>query len=150
MHFVVLSSTLFIHAYYEYALRFDRLLCRFYVSIDSFAFESHTTPSTTHQLAPHCIHTLHHPSIAYNTVHHSLCIILYPSYYFTVRFNVMIGLPIRCLLQCFTTIIYYSIIRLLCNISQQQNENHPCSYSRYGRYHGANIGCHELWRYRWS
>ena len=48
MHFVVLSSTLFIHAYYEYALRFDRLLCRFYVSIDSFAFESCTPHHPQH------------------------------------------------------------------------------------------------------
>ena len=52
---------------------------------------------------------LHHPypSIAYNTIHHSLhnivSIIL-----ITVRFIVMLGLLIRCLLQCSTTITSYT------------------------------------------
>ena len=32
--------------------------------------------------------------------------ILYPSYYFIVRFIVMLGLPIHCLRQCFTIISY--------------------------------------------
>ena len=66
---------------------------------------------------------LHHPcpSITFTTIHHSICILLYPSYYFILRFIVMLCLTIHCLHQCSTIKSYivwmrttHTIDRFMC------------------------------------